>query len=861
MKHPKFTHSFEVESDLPEVLRPLKELAFNLHWTWSHATQSLFREIDKALWREVGHNPVELLNKLPREKLAKLAKDPGFLADLKVCSDELNGYLNAETWFDRTYPGQRQDTVIAYFCAEFGLSESLPIYSGGLGVLAGDHLKAASDLGLPLVGVGLLYSRGYFRQVLTFEGWQQEDYPLSDFFHMPLELIRDANQQPVRIKVENEHLDRPIVCQIWKAHVGRVPLYLLDSNVLENQPDDQGITDTLYGGDDEMRVRQEAILGAGGLRALEILGIKPTVCHMNEGHSAFLTLERISSIMRETGCDYRVARKAGAAGNVFTTHTPVPAGFDAFKPELLKRHVSNLVATCSIPYDYFLSMGKKEKEVQEGADFKFNMAVLAMENSNRVNAVSKLHSGVARNMFHNRWEDYPEDEVPIDAITNGIHTMTWLSPRMAELFDTYLGSAWREDPSNSEHWKGVWDIPDQELWEVRNNLRGDFVRYVRRRVLRDIGKRGAVRPDAGDVDGILDPRVLTIGFARRFATYKRATLLLKDRDRLKSLIHQTERPIQFVFAGKSHPRDDEGKKFIQELVQFIKSENMLTKMVFLEDYDMGVGRAMTHGVDVWLNNPRRPYEASGTSGMKVVPNGGLNCSVLDGWWDEAYHTGVGWAIGDRRDYTDPEYQDWADSKALYHVLEHEVARRFYSRIDSEPPAAWCELVKRSIAELSPVFSTQRMVREYAERYYMPASQAYREISSDGLARAKAAVPWREKIQKAWPSVKILEVHDTAGAANPIGAVLKITAKVDLGTLSESDVQVQAVIGNVGPSRELWNVSHVTLDFVGKDGGASCYEGTIEVSSSGHKGYSIRVVPCHEDVSIPIELNLVTWEGS
>lgn len=857
MKHPKFSHSFEVEGDLPEPIRPLRALAYNLHWTWHHGTQGLFREMDKTLWREVGHNPVELLNRLPAERLNRLAQDATFLANLHVCSEELSQYMSAETWFDKNYPGRREDTLIAYFCAEFGISESLPIYSGGLGVLAGDHLKAASDLGLPLVAVGLLYSRGYFRQMLNFEGWQQEEYPQYDFFHMPLELIRGDDQQPIQIKVENEHAELPITCQVWKAQVGRVPLYLLDSNVLENQPHDQSITDTLYGGDDEMRVRQEAILGVGGMRALEALGIKPTVCHMNEGHSAFLTIERARQFMQEHKCDHHIARKAIVSGNVFTTHTPVPAGFDAFKPELLKRHVSSLVDGAHIPYDYFLKMGQATTDTPEAP---FNMAVFAIENSNHINAVSKLHAGVAREMFHAHWPGYPEDEVPIEAVTNGVHTLTWISQRMAELFDGYLGPGWREDPSDPDVWKGVWSIPDNELWEVRENQRGDFVRYLRRRVLRDISKRGMARPDVGDADAILDPRLLTIGFARRFATYKRATLLLTDRQRLKDLIKHPERPIQFVFAGKSHPKDDAGKKFIQDLVKFIHDENLKTRMVFLEDYDMGVARSMVQGVDVWLNNPRRPNEASGTSGMKVVPNGGLNCSVLDGWWDEAYKPGVGWAIGDRREFTDPGYQDWGDSVSLYHLLENEIARRFYGRMNHDAPSAWCELIKRSISELAPYFSTDRMVREYTTKFYMPASQAYGELTANNLQRAKDAHAWRVHALNEWPKVKVVEVADSSSRRNPMGFTLSVKAKVELGGLKPEEVRVEALLGNVAVNRELREVESLELKPVGQEDHVCLFEGSRNIATSGHKGYLVRVTPFHPDIATPVELDLVAWEG-
>ncbi|MFQ3678325.1 MAG: alpha-glucan family phosphorylase [Fimbriimonadaceae bacterium] len=667
MKHPKYAHSFEVFYELPEPLRELKRLAYNFRWTWHHETQELFREMDRTLWSEVEHNPVQLLNRIPRERLERLARDQMFLNDLGYAVEDLDRYLAEETWFDREYPGEREKTLIAYFCAEFGISEALPIYSGGLGVLAGDHLKAASDLGLPLVGVGLLYSRGYFRQVMTPDGWQQEVYPQYDFYNMPLTLVRGEDQQPIRVEIQLP--ERDIVCQVWRADVGRVPLYLLDSNVLENAPADQEITDTLYGGDHEMRIRQEMSLGVGGLRALRAVGLNPTVCHMNEGHAGFLVLERIRQFMKENGCEFRVARKVVVSGNCFTTHTPVPAGFDLFTADMVDRYTKRIYESMGIGMKDVIRLGRINDDNEGEA---FNMAVLAMENSNHVNGVSKLHAEVARGMFHSKWPNYPEDEVPIESVTNGVHTMTWVSRRFAQLFDNYLGLEWRRNSGDPKVWEKVWDIPDIAMWEARENQRGDMVRYVRRRLYQQLERQGVSRTEIGAVEQILDPRYLTVGFARRFATYKRATLMLADRERLKRILNHPERPVQIILAGKSHPKDEPGKRMIQELINFIRNEGARARMVFLEDYDMAIARALVQGVDVWLNNPRRPYEASGTSGMKVVPNGGLNCSVLDGWWNEAYRPGVGWAIGERREYGDQGHQDWLDSLSLYHILETEI---------------------------------------------------------------------------------------------------------------------------------------------------------------------------------------------
>lgn len=851
MKHPKCTHSFEVVAELPPALQPLLKLTRNFRWTWHHRTRELFREIDRKLFEELGHNPVELIRRASKERLAELSTDRVFLSMLTECSEDLDRYLSEPKWFQENYPDN--NLLVAYFCAEFGISESLPIYSGGLGVLAGDHLKAASDLGLPLVGVGLLYTKGYFRQILTPDGWQQEYYPAYDFFQMPLTLLRTPDGRADRVEVELP--DRMVTCQIWKAEVGRIQLYLLDSNVLENEPSDQTITDTLYGGDEETRLRQELILGVGGMRVLQQLGLRPTVCHMNEGHAAFMSIERIRQMVEETGCDFRTARQINVHGNVFTTHTPVPAGFDVFRPEMVEKYVGKVASQARVAFTDFLKMGRMNpSDINE----PFNMALLAMENSNVVNGVSKLHAKVSREMFHPRWPDFPEDEVPIQAVTNGAHVGTWTSAKMTNLFDQYLGKAWRANTHDPEVWKGVQDIPDDELWAIRENQRGDLVRFVRR-YLRETGQRkGFGRATFGQVESILDPRILTIGFARRFATYKRGTLMLLDKDRLKELLFHTERPIQIIIAGKSHPRDDGGKKLIQELNHFIEHEGGRSRMVFLEDYDMRVARMLVQGVDVWLNNPRRPMEASGTSGMKAVPNGALNCSILDGWWDEAYEPGLGWAIGGRIDLPDDGQQDWLDSRTLYHLLETEIAPTFYHRIDGAVPLGWVEMIKKSITKLAPQFSSARMVMDYAEKAYLPSHEAFSRLDSSP-DRVAEALKWRERIQHSWDSVHIVSVHDNGGVTCSVGNSLRVTAKVDIDGLSSSDIQAQAVIGQVGSGRDLFDASVVDLEFESQEGSIATYAGSFVCDQPGNRGYTVRVVPSHPDVHVPSELPLVKWE--
>jgi starch phosphorylase len=851
MKYPKFARSFEVVADLPASLAPLNRVAENFRWTWDHATRDLFRTIDKVRWDQSEHNPVQFINSLPAEKIHSLANDPAFLERLDAISSELEAYLSQRTWFDENCPDMRSEHTVAYFCFEFGLTEGLPIYSGGLGVLAGDHLKAASDLGLPLVGVGLLYNRGYFRQRLTHDGWQQEVYPVYDFYQMPLTLMRRENGDPIRIEVEFP--DRVVSCQVWRAMVGRVPLYLLDSNVLENAEADQGITDSLYSGDEEMRIRQEMILGIGGMRALRELGIKPTVCHMNEGHAAFLSIERIRQFMADTGADFRLARHAVVGSNVFTTHTPVPAGFDLFRPELLERYLGKTVANTQLPFSDFLRLGRVDAENSGEA---FNMAVLAMETANHVNGVSQLHARVSRNMFSRRWPDYPDEEVPVMGITNGIHTMTWVSRRMAALFDSYLGTDWRRHPHEPRAWAQVDEIPDEELWFAIESGRADLVRFVRKRLmLRQ--HRSQVVPD----NHLLDPRVLTIGFARRFATYKRGSLMLSDRERLKSLLFHPERPVQIVISGKAHPRDDGGKHIIQDLVRFIQEEGARSRMVFLEDYDMKVARALVQGVDVWLNNPRRPYEASGTSGMKVVPNGGLNCSILDGWWDEGYEPGVGWAIGDRAQAEDAGYQDWLDSRALYYLIENEIAPLFYQRMDNSVPMGWIRMVKNSISKLASNFSTARMVRDYVERCYIPAMHAYSRRANGSREVSSNAVAWRDRVQESWSAVRVSDVTDTANLVNHVGSSFEVFATVDLGRLQPTDVQVQVVMGKVGPNRDLTGTRIEPMELVGPTANGFRFRAICRADILGHQGFTVRVIPRHEDIMVPHEFQLVTWANA
>ncbi|MBY0228163.1 MAG: alpha-glucan family phosphorylase, partial [Gemmataceae bacterium] len=668
--------------------------------------------------------------------------------------------------------------VVAYFSAEFGIHESVPVYSGGLGVLSGDHLKSASDLGLPLVGVGLMYREGYFRQYLTADGWQQERYPENDFFNLPLLEEKDRQGRPLAVSVPMA--GREVAVRVWRLQVGRVPLYLLDANIPQNAPDDRAITARLYGGDHDTRIRQEIVLGIGGVRALRALGKEPTVCHMNEGHSAFCGLERIREMMERTGCDFATAREAVSAGTVFTTHTPVPAGNDVFVPQLVEHYFADYWPQLKLTRDEFLGLGRQNPASH---DEGFGMTVLALRLANIANGVSRLHGTVSRKMWQGIWPELPDAEVPITSITNGVHTRSWVSPDLAQLFDRYLGAGWHGSPDEAAAWGRVERIPDAELWRTHERRRERLVSFARGRMKKQLIARGAVPGEVARADEALDPETLTIGFARRFATYKRGALLFANYERLLSIITSKDRPVQLIYAGKAHPRDNGGKELIKEINHFARRPELRRRVVFLEDYDMNVARYLVQGVDVWLNNPRRPLEASGTSGMKAACNGGLNFSILDGWWCEGYAQDNGFAIGAGEEYADTVYQDEVESRAILDALEQEIVPLFYARGADGVPRGWLRMMKRSIASLSPVYSTGRMVAEYATTAYLPSAERWARLSGDGLAPAKRLAAWRQAVRQGWAMVKVLgtEALGTDGLA--VGGDLRVKAKVALGSLN------------------------------------------------------------------------------
>ena len=812
--------------------------------------------LDSDGWEDVYHNPVALLGQIDQARLEEMAQDEGFLAHVNRVHNTLSTYLGQPGWWPKTYGGGSAPQV-AYFCAEYGISECLPIYSGGLGVLAGDHLKSASELDIPLVAVGLLYQQGYFRQRLNADGWQLELFPRNDFHNMPVELVRDADGQPVMIHVDMP--GRPCHAQVWLAKVGRISLYLMDTNVPQNSPEERHITAQLYGGDQEMRIRQEILLGIGGVRMLQALDIHPKAFHMNEGHSAFLGLERIRLMMAERGVSFDVGAEAVKASGVFTTHTPVPAGNDAFEPWLIDKYFANYWGQLGLDRDRFLALGRQDPS---NGDEPMSLTVLAIRLSNYRNGVSKLHGVVSRRLWTGVWQGTPADEIPISHITNGIHTRTWISDDLAQLYDRYLGPRWHEKPSDMSVWSLAERIPDTEVWRTHERRRERLVAFARRRVYQQLVKRGAGASEVAKAKEVLDPEALTIGFARRFATYKRATLIFSDPDRLARLLNVPSRRVQIIFAGKAHPRDNPGKDLIRQVVHISRQEPFRRSLVFLEDYDMNVARYLVQGVDVWLNTPLRPMEASGTSGMKVAANGGLNVSVLDGWWVEGYNPSVGWAIGSGETYDDLEYQNDVESQALYDLLEKEIVPVFYDRGSDNLPREWIKMMKATMIELAPVFNTNRMVREYAETFYAPAAKRWDRLTAADMDDATALTDWKHRLNDHFDSLRVESVTDDMqeDAGTQIGQHVRVEAIVNVGSLSVDDIAVELYYGVLDEDGQLNDGRALPMELIDSQGGPSCmrYATQMPCDRTGKSGYTVRVIPRHDMVDNPRDLSMIRW---
>jgi glycogen phosphorylase len=840
--------SYTVDPKIPEPLQPLRELAKNLWLSWNFDTVMLFIRLDYGLWLQSRQNPARLLGMISQERYDELATDDSYIAALNRVYQRFVDYRDGETWHRKS-----SDDMVAYFSMEYGLDVSLPIYSGGLGILSGDHLKTSSDLGLPLVGVGLLYRQGYFQQYLNADGYQQESYPENDWYNMPVSIRRNADDEPLKISVQiGESL---VVAQIWEVKIGRTSLFLLDTNIADNTEENRTITSTLYGGTKETRIRQEILLGIGGIRALRALGINPSVAHMNEGHSAFLAIERVRELVTKHGLSLPQAMEAVKPTSIFTTHTPVPAGNERFSPELMQKYFHSITDGLPISFLDFMALGRENPDDQHE---HFCMTVLALRLSAYNNAVSTLHGAVSRDMWKNLWPRVPADEVPITSITNGVHIRTWLSHDMADLLDRYFGPRFTDDPTYLDIWERISRVSDEELWRTHERRKERLVAFTRDRLHRQHQHRGAPANLLRLAGEVLSPYTFTISFARRFATYKRATLLFRDQERLFNLLTNNERPVQIIFAGKAHPHDVPGKNLIREIFHFAQQPEIRRNIVFLENFDMTIAKYLVSGSDLWLNTPRRPMEASGTSGMKAAINGVLNCSVLDGWWDEGYEPAVGWAIGNGEAYEDEEEQDEIESKLLYELLEREIIPRYYDRGRDGLPREWISMMKDSMSRLGPRFSSHRVLMEYHNRFYEPALEHARRISADRFRAAKDLAEYFSRLGTGWSEIAVVETPQIPSQPLGVGDTLPLRAGIRLGKLKPEDVSVELAYGPMDNSGGIQEPQCVRMEHQEAVDGVSIFTTEIKLTRAGRQGMAVRVLPNHAELVQRFVPGYVIW---
>ncbi len=837
---------FNVLPVLPDELLSLAPISENLWYCWNHDAFNLFKDIDSELWQKSNHNPVKVLKGADQDRLNELAKDREYLELLKKVSARFEKYIS-----EKDNSGQK---LIAYFSAEYGITEGIPIYSGGLGVLSGDHIKSASDLDLNLIGVGLLYQEGYFQQRLDKNGWQQDYYRVNDFSSMPIHEVFSSSGTSLMINVLlAEH---PVWLKVWRIDIGRISIYMLDSNIEKNSETDRKLTAQLYGGDREHRLKQEIILGIGGMRVLKELGLEPEVIHINEGHSAFALFERALQFVEKYSMNVKEALELSKKSAVFTTHTPVSAGNDEFSPELIKKYFSSYVNKLGLTIDEFIKSGKDPGKHQMSG---FSMTVAAIINSAYVNGVSKLHGDVAVKMWNHLWADTPVEHTPVHSITNGIHIQSWISREMKELLDVHLGEKWAYGQSSSELTEAIKDVSSESLWNIKKIRKDKLIDYVRRKVGDQYKEKGIFNGTGKNLDGILIPNALTIGFARRFASYKRGDLIFRDPERLKKLLFNNQRPVQIIIAGKAHPQDNPGKEIIKRIAAFINSDNIVSRVVFLENYNMNIARYLVQGVDLWLNNPIRLFEASGTSGMKSVVNGGLNLSVLDGWWDEGFNGDNGWTIGERIPIEDPQFRDEVESDSLYSVLEDEIVPMFFERDKDGIPLKWMEKVKNSIATLAPRFNTFRMVNEYNERFYKKASGNFNKLKDDDFTPLKELMKWKAHIEKNFENIAISKVTYDKKSNFKVGEKMKVEVVADLGPIDPSDIKVEVYFGRIERDDRLLSSELVLLEHkTDHRGVGDIFSGSIICRTTGNLGFKIRITPKHELLTDSMEMNLVKW---
>lgn len=844
---------FLVLPKLPERIAPLQEMAQNLWYSWNWDIVRLFIRLDPEIWEECSQNPVEMLSRLPQQRLEEAAEDEGFLASMDRVYTKFKAYLSSRKWFDEHHPGIENKSV-AYFSLEYGLDTGLPVYSGGLGVLSGDTLKAASDLGLPVVAVGLLYRYGYFRQFLSSDGWQQEKYEENDWYHMPVEPVKTENDEPLKVTVQLD--GTPVRIQIWKVNVGVTPLYLLDTNIPENASKCREITSVLYGGDKDMRIRQEIVLGVGGIKALRAMNIDPLIYHMNEGHSWFLAMERIRYLMQEKHLSFEEASQYIWSTTVFTTHTPVPAGNEKFDPVLVHRYLGKSISELGISWKDFLGIGRV---IPSDETEPFCMTVAALKYSAFANGVSKLHGRVSRDMWHNIWPELPREEVPITAITNGVHTFSWISHDMKELYESYFGTRYQEKPGELDVWREAFKIPDAELWRIHNRRRERLVFFARKQLKRQLARRGASQMEIKRADQILDPQILTIGFARRFSTYKRGNLIFSDLDRLEKIINNQRFPVQILISGKAHPLDNPGKEIIKLIVTYASEERFRNRIIFLEDYDINVARYLVQGVDVWLNNPRRPQEASGTSGMKAALNGALNLSILDGWWVEGYNDDTGFKIGNGEEYDNVETQDRLESEMLYTTLEREVIPLFYERNEIGLPSKWIAKMKATIHMAGAQYSTHRMAIDYTNKFYIPALSASRKLRENDYNLTREVTGWMKRMSESWDKIAIknVDIPDVGGTLF-VGQKFPIKIDVTLGEINPSDVAVEIVSGRLNSQEEILHYEPSAAALIGGDNGVYTFSGEVICTESGRFGITARIIPKNENLPHTIKPKMISW---
>jgi glycogen phosphorylase len=838
---------------MPTRINRLYELAYNLWWSWHPETRALYSSLNPELWEQVGHNPVRFLSEVQPHLLELAAENSGYLEQYDSVVRDFDHYMHPrpdETWFTLNYPELANQTI-AYFSAEFGIHEALPIYSGGLGILSGDHCKEASDLGLPFVGVGFLYPQGYFRQQVTRDGVQEASYDKLHFSEAPAApaIGPDGNEVVISVDLPG----RRIYAKVWKLMVGRIPLYLMDTDVAPNAPNDRELSARLYGGDREIRISQEIVLGIGGVRALRALGISPSAWHLNEGHAAFLNLERSRELIA-SGLSFNEAREAVASNALFTTHTPVPAGNDTFNYDLIDKYFGSYWGELGLTREQFLDVARED----HGWGPTYGMTVLALKLTGHHNGVSKLHGEVSRKMWQFLWPGIEVDEVPIGYVTNGVHTFSWIAQELNELFGRYLDKDWGGYVDDQDFWDQRIDfLPDAELWQTHTLRKERLIQYARHRLREQHLRLGEGAMQIVEIERMLNPDALIIGFARRFATYKRAALIFRDLERLKRLLNNPARPIQIVFAGKAHPADEPGKALIQQIYRISRSDGLRGKIVFLENYDIDMARYLVAGTDIWLNNPIRPYEASGTSGQKAALNGQPNCSILDGWWAEAYNGKNGWAIGEEREYHDQEIQAEADSLSLYRLLEDEIVPSFFERDANDIPHRWIGAMKEAIRTCTPQYSMRRMVKEYTTRYYVPEIQQGMQVEQNHYEHIRTLAAWKEHVRHGWNTLELYIDGQRDGQLS-LGEGLDVRAWVRMSELKPEDISVELVYGEI--QDELALAQHtVPMSFTRREhDGSYRFDLHLQPSESGSIAYNVRVVPSHPDLSEKYEMGLIRW---